>query len=420
MRNCTLRSFAAAGSVLLALVAATGCSGKGARPSSSTTSQGAGGGWSAGTNKIKVGLIAPLTGPFAILGQSQQNSLRVEIDRVNAAGGVGGAQLELVARDSALDPAKAVQATQELATDPSVRLVVGPSLTAFWDAAKKTLDTNKKLNCQPGVAGGSFADQKYAFRGQDSYEADARANLGWLRRQGVTSIATVYEQDDTGKSLDTALKRLAPEYGLQYRGAQFTRPDDQTHLPYVNNVRDAGALWISSNVPGGPKSLAAIKEAGYTGKVVSGSGLQNIGFLEASEDAANGAVFADMYYPFPGRTDPAGWQPGYRAHTDLVVQRYGRNTGQRAVGATSPKGVAMAADCVFAYTTAAGQARSVDPDAVAAAWSRLDVPADRTPSGNRIAVTPAHEMYRPEDVRLYRWNKDAQGWYTTDVTEDQK
>lgn len=393
-----------------------GCSGKGDRPTDTAASVGASG-WSAGTGTVKVGLIGPLTGPFAVLGLSQQNSLQVEIDRINAAGGVGGARLELVPRDSGLDPAKAVQAAQELAADPSVRLVVGPSITAFWDAAKKTFDTAKKLNCQPGVAGGSFGEQKYAFRAQDSSTADARANLAWLQKQGVTSIALVYEQDDTGKSLDAALKSLAPAYGITYRGAEFTRPDDPSHLAHINAVKDAGALWISSNVPGGPKSLAAAHEAGYPGRIVSGSGLQNIGFLEAGGDAANGAVFADMYYPYPGRTDPSTWQPGYRDHINAVVDRYGRNTGQRATGAVSPKGVGMAADCVFAYGAAAEAAKSIDPDKVAAAWSTLQVPADRTPSGNTIAVGPEHEMYRPEDVRLYQWTKDAQGWFTVDVTD---
>ncbi|GAA4987465.1 branched-chain amino acid ABC transporter substrate-binding protein [Yinghuangia aomiensis] len=404
----------------IAAVAAAGllaaCSGKGDKPASAGPSVGAAG-WAAATATVKVGLIAPLTGPFAVLGQSQQNSLQVEIDRINAAGGVGGARLELVPRDSGLDPAKAVQAAQELASDPSVRLVVGPSLTAFWDASKKTFENAKKLNCQPGVAGGSFADQKYAFRAQDSYAADARANLAWLQKQGVTSIALVYEQDDTGKSLDAALKNLAPTFGIRYQGPEFTRPDDPSHLAHINAVKGAGALWISSNVPGGPKSLAAAHEAGYPGKIVSGSGLQNIGFLEAGGGAADGAVFADMYYPFPGRTDPSTWQPGYRDHIRAVVDRFGRNTGQRAIGATSPKGVGMAADCVFAYARAADDAKSVDPEKVATAWAVLQVPADKTPSGNTIAVGPDHELYRPEDVRLYQWTKDAQGWYAADVTD---
>src|SRR6476661_7583988 len=109
----------AAGTMALA-VAAAGCSGKksGDKPD------------------VQIGLIAPMSGPFAVLGISQQNSIQVEIDQINAKGGVDGAKLRLVTRDSGLDPGKAVQAANELAGNEQVKLLIGPSITAFYDAAK--------------------------------------------------------------------------------------------------------------------------------------------------------------------------------------------------------------------------------------------------------------------------------------------
>src|SRR4051812_44378323 len=111
---------AAAAAVTLA--ALTACGGGGG----SSSEGGSDDGW-AGGETVKIGIIQPLSGAFAVLGNVVQNSMQVQVDKINAAGGVGGAKLELVVRDMQLDPAKAVQYSNELARDESVKLIVGPS-----------------------------------------------------------------------------------------------------------------------------------------------------------------------------------------------------------------------------------------------------------------------------------------------------
>jgi branched-chain amino acid transport system substrate-binding protein len=368
---------------------------------------------------IKVGLIAPMSGPFAVLGISQQNSLQIEIDRLNAAGGVQGAKMRLVARDSALDPGKAVQAANELAGDDQVKLIVGPSLTAFYSAAKGVYEKGRKLNCQPAVSTGDFSDLKYGFRSQDPAQLDLEKVLAHLKQQKVGSFGLVYEADDSGKNTDAALKAMAPKYGMRYLGFQSTRPDDQSHKVYVEKLKDADAIFVSSNV-GGAKTMAAASEIGYKGKLVgTSSGMQNIAFVEAAGDTAQGAIFPAPNYQYPMRGDRAQWKPGYRAHIEAVESKYGKNVGPKS-GATSPKGTAIAADCVFAFSQAATKAGGVnDPAKLAAAMESLDVSADKTPSGNAIKPGARHEFYGLADIHLYQWNKDAKGWFTKELSVQQ-
>lgn len=395
----------------LCAVAATGCAGKEERAAAANA--GGAAGWTAPFPTVKVGLAAPMTGPFAVLGISQQNSLQVVADQLNAAGGLGGAKVELVVRDTGLDPGKAVQAANEFGGDQTVQLVVGPSITAFYNAAKGVYEQNKKVNCQPAVAAGSFADLKYGFRSQEAWELSVDRLLAYLKSQQVPSIGLVYEGDDTGRYVDQLLAQKVATYGMTYAGHQVTRTDDQTHRAQVEALKSAGALFISSNAPGA-KTMAAAAEVGYQGRIVSGSGMQNIAFLEAAGDKARGAVFAAPNYQWPIR-DKASWQPGYRAHVEAIQQAFGVNTGP-TTGATSPKGTAIAADCLYAYAQAANAAKSVDPDAVAGALTTLDLPAATTPSGNEIKPSAAHEFYDLGDVHVYKWDRDGEGWFTTEVT----
>ncbi|WP_395105360.1 ABC transporter substrate-binding protein [Actinomadura sp. SCN-SB] len=378
-------------------VTAAGCSGKAAGPKPD----------------IQIGLIAPMSGAFAVLGISQQNSINVEIERINASGGLNGQKLKLVVRDSGLDPGKAVQQANEMVGNDAVKLVIGPSLTAFYNAAKGSYESGKKLNCQPTVSTGSFADLKYGFRSQDPAPLDAKAVVDWLKQEGVKSLGLVYEGDDTGKNTDALLKQMLPQAGIEYKGWQVSRTDDQSHRAYVEKLKDAGAIMVSSNASGA-KTMAAVSEVGFKGKIVGGgSGMQNISFVEAAGDAAKGAVFPAALYQYPQRLDRSQWLPGYRRHIEAIEAKYGKNVGPKT-GATSPKGAAITADCVFAFEQAVKSTKSTDADTLAAAIEKLNVPAEQTPSGNALQPGGDHEFYKK--VHLYQWNKDDKGWYTEEIT----
>ncbi len=402
---------------VIPVMALAGCSGK-AEPAAPGPSAGSTGGsaWSAGTDKISFGLIAPMTGPFAVLGISQQNSLNVVIDQINKAGGIGGAQVALETRDSGLDPGKAVQQANEFAGNQNMKLVVGPSITSFYNAAKGAFESNKMVNCQPAVAAGTFADLKYGFRSQDPNDLNVDKMLAYLKQDPkMKKIGLIYEDDDTGKFFDQQFKDKAAKAGLEYVGWEKTVADDASHVAYVQALMGKGAqaIWISTN-PAGAKTMAAKVAANYDGLLVGGSGLFNIAFIEAAGDAAKGTVFSSSNYPWLLR-DRSTWQPGYRKHIEAIEKDYGINVGPKS-GATSPKGTAIAADCAYAYAKAAENAKSLDPDKVAGALEALHLPNTETPSGNSINPGKNHEFYGIDDIHLYQWQKDAKGWYATEVT----
>ncbi|WP_182909580.1 ABC transporter substrate-binding protein [Microbispora sp. H13382] len=390
----------------------TACASKEERARDAQTSSGSG--WSVGRPVVKVGLIGPMTGPFAVAGISLENSLKVEIDRLNADGGVGGAKLELVVRDSGLDPAKAVQAANEFAGDDGIGLVVGPALSAFYNAAKGSFESGRKVNCQPMVATGDFSSLKYGFRAQDPVSLDVAKMIAHLKAEGVTSIGVIYEGDDAGKGTADEVKVQAEAAGLTWKGFEATRPDDQSHRAYVDKLKDAGAIWIS-NSASGAKTMAAASEAGYRGLIVGGSGARNISFVEAAGDAADGALFSATYYPYPSRDARDTWKPGYRQHVEEIEKRFGRNVGPKT-GAESPKAAEIAADCVLAYVKAADQARSLEPDAVTAALDKIEISDQETPSGNSVSPDK-HEFYGMDDIHVYQWKKDDKGWTTVEVTK---
>ena len=96
-----------------------------------------------------IGLDAPLTGDLASGGILVRDAAQLAIDEVDAAGGIGGSQLVLDARDDTFDPDKGAVNTAAFIADPKTVAMIGP-----WDSGTAVSEiplTNAAglLQCSP-------------------------------------------------------------------------------------------------------------------------------------------------------------------------------------------------------------------------------------------------------------------------------
>jgi ABC-type branched-subunit amino acid transport system substrate-binding protein len=89
---------------------------------------------------VKVGLVAPFEGENRAIGYDAIYSARLAVREVNAAGGIGGCRVALVALDDSSDPELAQEAAQALTADPAIVAVVGHWLPETTAAAAPIYD----------------------------------------------------------------------------------------------------------------------------------------------------------------------------------------------------------------------------------------------------------------------------------------
>jgi len=73
---------------------------------------------------LKIGMPTILSGGMTIVGQSSQGGARMEIDKINAAGGINGRRLEIVARDSKGKPDEAAKVTRDLVNNDGCEVIL--------------------------------------------------------------------------------------------------------------------------------------------------------------------------------------------------------------------------------------------------------------------------------------------------------
>jgi len=75
---------------------------------------------------IKIGWLSSLTGPLSSAAIAENQGVQFAVDEINNAGGILGRKIELLTRDTAGEPTKAVNLAQQLAFSDKVHFIIGP------------------------------------------------------------------------------------------------------------------------------------------------------------------------------------------------------------------------------------------------------------------------------------------------------
>jgi len=212
------------------------------------------GGWLAASSPawaadaIKIGMIAPLTGPGAFSGQLQSNGAKLAVAEVNKAGGVLGRLIELVIEDDQTTNPGAVLAFSKLAGDPDIPAFLGPiRSTQVHAIAPDVLKLGK-----PVMFGGTDPvlthmgnPWLFRFRPNDTYSARVIADFG-TTTLGKKKWAIVHSTDAFGTSgmkyLTEALKGL----GLTPVLIQGYSNNSQDFTPVALALKQSGAEVMGS------------------------------------------------------------------------------------------------------------------------------------------------------------------------------
>lgn len=75
---------------------------------------------------IKIGWLSSLTGPLSSAAVAENQGVQFAVEEINKSGGILGRKIELLTRDTAGDPTKAVNFAQQLSFSDKVHFIIGP------------------------------------------------------------------------------------------------------------------------------------------------------------------------------------------------------------------------------------------------------------------------------------------------------
>ena len=117
------------------------------------------------SSTIKIGSIGPLSGNYAVYGGDCKNGVELAINEINAAGGINGQLLELIAEDDEGQPEKSVSAYKKLVTKDGVKFIVGSLTSGCAIAITPLAQAQKVVQIAPAATAPAVTDAgNYIFR----------------------------------------------------------------------------------------------------------------------------------------------------------------------------------------------------------------------------------------------------------------
>lgn len=109
-------------------------------------------------DKVKVGVIATLSGPPAVIGQQLRNGVQLAVK--NLGGKLGGRDAEIIVQDDELKPDVAVTKARALIERDKVDFVIGPVFSNILQAIFKPVTESGAILISPNAGTSNFAGRE--------------------------------------------------------------------------------------------------------------------------------------------------------------------------------------------------------------------------------------------------------------------
>lgn len=241
---------------------------------------------------IKVGVVTSSTGPIALVGIPQKNSVPLLPDSA------GGERIRYIALDDGSDPTAAVKAFKKLINEEKVDAIIGPSGTA---AAMGVIQFVAESGTPMPAPTGSAAvvlpmteEKKWVFKTTQNDDLIASALVEHMQKAGIKTIGIIGTADPYGENWAKVMKGLTEKAGIKIVATESFQRQDTSITGQSLKVLMANPDAVLVAAPGSSSVLpqTTLKEQGYKGKMYQTHGAALDPFLRLGGKAVEGTILA--------------------------------------------------------------------------------------------------------------------------------
>lgn len=249
----------------------------------------------ANSGPIKIGAIFSVTGPASFLGAPAAKTAKMLVDKINSEGGVNGRKLQLILKDSAGSPEKAVSFAKQLIEEEQVLAIIGPSTSGETMQIKALCEENQMIlvSCAAAeVIVNPLARHVFKVAPKDSHAAVLIYRT--MKDHGIRKVAVLSSNDGFGAAGKKQLEDLAKAEGMEILVNEVydKQATDLTDiLTKVKSRPGVQAVVNWSIVPAQSIVAKNMKQIGLNVPLYQSHGFANRKYAEQAGVAAEGTLF---------------------------------------------------------------------------------------------------------------------------------
>jgi len=335
---------------------------------------------------IRIGFQVPLTGPAASDGKTALQGAQLAVEQINAAGGIKGRSLELVALDDQTQPAQAVPIANKFIGD-GIKAVISGSYSGPTRAAAGVFQEAKipyisAYAIHPDIVRAGNYVFRTSFMGEVQGRAAAKLIADIMKKKRVTMINV---NNDFGQALSAGMKEAAPKMGLQLVSEYNFGMGDRQFGSIVASVKkdDPEVIYVSGYFFNGGPLVAQLRAAGVTAPIVGTEGFDTVNFVQIAKEAAEGVIITTSL-------DRDTTDPTMRKFIDDYKKRF--NVGAEMVAASTHTAVNVLAEAI----------RKVGIDDSAKLRDAIGATKNLSSAVGTITFNNSREVYKAAQIQVIK------------------
>ncbi len=242
--------------------------------------------------QVKVGVVSSSSGPIALVGLPQKNTVALLPTLV------GKTTIEYISLDDASDPTASVAAVKKLISEQKVDALIGPSGSPnAMGVIQFAAEAGVPMFAPVGTAAVVLPmneQKKWVFKTTQNDDLIATALIDHMKKAGVKTVGFIGTADPYGENWQKVFGGLATQAGIKIVSAEsFQRRDTSLTAQGLKTLAaKPDAVLIAA--PGSSAVLpqTTLYDQGYRGKVYQTHGAALDDFLKLGGKKVEGTILA--------------------------------------------------------------------------------------------------------------------------------
>lgn len=244
---------------------------------------------------IKIGIMGPLTGDLASLGQNSKLAVDIAIEEINQAGGINGRLLQVIYEDTKCNPKDGADAGAKLMNVDHVSAIIGGVCSSETLAVAPIAEQTKTVvlsHCASAPSVSNAGDYIFRVYPSDSFQGKYLASYVF-NNLGVKKAAILFCLSDYCEGLRSTFRKGFEELGGQIvseEGYEQSARDLRSQLTKIKKANPDGiyfASYTEAAIPG----IKQFKEMGMNAKLFGADAWDDPKIWDSVGAAGNGSLF---------------------------------------------------------------------------------------------------------------------------------
>jgi len=201
-----------------------------------------------GNQPIRIGAVLSVTGPASFLGDPEDKTLRLYVNRINQAGGINGRPIQLVVYDDGGDANRARTFATRLVEDDRVVAMVGGTTTGTTMAMRPVFE-DARIPFISLAGGIEIVDpvSPFTFKTPHTDRMACEKIFQDIRARNLTRVGLISGTDGFGQSMRAQCQRVAGPAGITIVADEQYGPRDSDMTPQLTRIRNTANVEVIVN-----------------------------------------------------------------------------------------------------------------------------------------------------------------------------